>query len=123
MKFALWWEGKAIGWVTLEPQGLYQRVCCAYRAPWQVLGLYAETDAGVVYVGLCIPEGETYGITRRIPADRLKGISRFYLAPKGEHVPMRVPVSPNAPFTALAQLENARFLRDGTAFLIIDPER
>ena len=119
MKFPLCWEGNTIGLVSVEPQGLYQRVCCAYRGPDEVLCLYAQTDMGVVYIGLCIPEGEAYGITRRIPADRLKGVTHFYLAPRGEQATKCVPVLAQEPFSALDQLEKARFFMNGAAYLVI----
>ena len=123
MGFDLYWSAKKVGSVSIESQGLYLRVSCAYRGVCQALGLYAQTAKGTVYIGLCIPEGDCFGITRRIPAEHLQELSRFYLAPKGEDSTTRIPVSELAPFAALEHLENARFLLQDKAYLIIARER
>ena len=123
MKFDLCWNGKSVGSVTVESEGIYQRVQCAYRGITQSLGLFAMVDEKPVYIGLCIPERDTFGITRRIPASRLRGAERFYLAQRNTQSEACVPVSETEVFPALDQLEHARFLMQDKAYLILGQGR
>ena len=99
-----------VGTVQMERQGLYYAFTCRCH-------LYSEVICKVTVscgeqeasLGVLIPMGSAYGLTKRIPVKSLgKGTPKFritpmYTAPEGIHVD----IYPEEPFRYIARLEKA----------------
>ena len=121
------WEGRPIGVVNLEKEGMYYRLVCICRPDRE--GRYrvkvcSGTDE--IDLGICVPTEGAYTLCTRIQIKKLsKEMVTFILekdAGNSSMEPFRVPVSSKKPFPYLDKLTAARFLcQNGQPIIIIDP--
>ncbi len=114
---------KNVGQAEIIKEGLFYRIHCACKPTDEGIHRITVSDGiSVVDLGICVPVGERFVLTTRIPAKRLTGENlSFALVGKneGEHT---VPVDTGAPFAHLDKLENARLeVTNGQKMIVIDP--
>lgn len=111
-----------VGKAVVIRQGLYYCVTC--RMQPEKPGIYrAELCCGkmVENLGIPVPEGDGFVVTRRIPASRVAGgAPEFRIFHKNMTLQGRfVPISPEEPFGYLDRLKNAYLMRKGAKIGII----
>ena len=100
---------KQVGRVQMLLQGLYFRVECRAELTGSIsYRLVAVTDGARENIGILIPEGKSWTLTRKIPCKRLNPENlQFLLLPSHEPVEGKfVPLSPEEPFSYLEQLKD-----------------
>jgi len=101
---------KTVGKVQVSKQGLYYRfVCRCMHAGDDVHRLVVLCADQRVSIGVLVPEGDGFGLDRKIPAKQfLHAFTEFFIAPMHETVQGKfVPISPEEPFHYIAQLKDS----------------
>ena len=116
-------DGAAVTQAVCRREGLYEVVECRCRLePGAMLHLIAQREHGQENLGLMMPAGREFCLTRRIPAKRLTGELRFFLLRQQEE--MLVPVAAGEPFGYLHRLAEARLVfRDGTPYITFSEKK
>ncbi len=92
---------RAVGQVTVEPQGLYLRFRCRCSLPRDgIYRLKVRCGGKTENLGVCVPEGDAFGVDVRVPAKHFApGAPEFYAddgrpapAPKRSVVPQPEPI-------------------------------
>ena len=108
-----------VGKVRVARQGLYYHFCCRLQLAGScVYRLELSCEDATENLGIPVPEGDLFVLTKSIPIRRLgSGKPTFRVVPKNESFQGRfVPISPEEPFAYLDRLKNAYLLRRGKQF-------
>jgi len=103
-----------IGMAIIAKEGLYYRFDC--RCRFREKGVYrlsAQSDDGLVDLGICIPREDAFGLCTKIPVSRLgEGRIRIFVKNKedAKHV---IPIFQDRPFCQLDKLDKAVFCDGG----------
>ena len=100
-------------------EGLYYRFFCTCKLPDKSICRIIVSDGeNRKDLGICVPSGDRFTLTARVPVKYLPGESlRFTLKPQ-ERV---IPVAADKPFSHLEELDRARFrMNDGKGEILID---
>ena len=117
-------NGKTVGQMQFEKQGLYYEVSCRCKYPLEkALRVFAVCNGEKIPLGLCVPEGAYFTMRYHIPATRFSGeIERCELW-ENQSENVYIPLDPNAPFPYIRLLEKARFCTlDGKPHLALPQE-
>ena len=112
-------QDKPVGEVSVRKEGLYYHFLCTVRLRKNSrYRLLAISDEKEVDLGLCIPQGDTFGLSTKIPIKRFgDGPYHFVLWNKSEKT--TIPLDEKCPFPDLRILPDCRFIREnGKASLI-----
>lgn len=111
------------GTVQVLREGLYYRFVCRCRLPADVVCRLAVRCADKQEnLGVMVPVGDCFGLDKRIPVKRLgEGEMEFFLGPRHDQINGRfVPIYPEEPFTYIARLKDAFFVRqNGQAGVVL----
>ena len=103
-----------VGKVQVTRRGLYYHFSCSLRLTEPcVYRLEFSCAETVENLGVPVPEGDCFVLSKRIPVSRLgEGKPVFRVVPKNESLQGRfVPISPEEPFAYLDRLKNAYLSR------------
>ena len=120
--FEIFYHDRVVGTADVKTEGLYYRIVCHCVPPDESVYRICVSDGlNTRNLGICVPEGNTFFLTARIPVKYLKEKMRFELmASKQEQE--KISVSTDEPFNALDHLETARFqIVNGQPEILIDP--
>lgn len=113
-----------IGTAHVERQGLYYCFTCRCQLHSSVIyKVTVSCDGHQENLGVLIPQGEGYGLTKKVPVKALgQGrpefwVSPTYTAPEGIHVD----IYPEEPFRYIARLEQAYLERRRERLTIVIP--
>ena len=115
--------GKNVGTVQISREGLYYRFEC--RCKFQEEGiyrLYALSAEKKAYLGVCVPIGDVFGITTRIPVNKL-GTGNVCVAVETKPNEKVFPVDQEKPFPGIEELDRAVLCPDGIRFKAKSPDR
>lgn len=114
---------ETVGKAIVRRQGLYCCISCRCALTGFVRHkLLVSCGANTVDLGLCVPQGNEFGVDTKIPIKRLgEGELTFRLVPKHNALKGEfVPVSPSEPFGYIRQLQKAHLARqDGLLGIIL----
>ena len=126
-EYSIFSGGEEVGRVFVQRQGLYYRICCRCRLTGAVrYRLIATCGENTADLGLCVPQGDRFGVDTRIPIKRLgEGAISFRLLPKHSSLEGKfVPVFPDEPFGYIHQLQKAYLARqDGVVGIILKEDQ
>ena len=113
-EYPILYDKQAVGTAYLTREGMYFRIRCfiCEKVP-HPCRITLTCEQGALELGLCVKEGEGYGLTtRRRVADIGQNICMFSVSSHAKQ-PSAVfyEVSETAAFPHLTQLKNARFAR------------
>lgn len=121
--FDIYMDSKIVGTAQLDRKGLYYQFTCFCKPPDSGLYRVCVSD-GVTKadLGICVPEGERYTCTKRLPAKLLNGENLvFSLQPKDKMKNGGI-VEIIAPFAHLEMLEQAKIIdENGQKVVVIEP--
>ena len=115
MDYPVFKGNQEAGKVQILKEGLYCRVICRCQLTGNVVyRLAAISGDRKENLGVLVPEGDGFGLNRRIPAKQLQLENpEFQLIPS--HPPMGeesfLPLQPEEPFAYIEKLENAYLVR------------
>ena len=104
--------GEPIGQACVEKKGLYYYFSCRCDLSGEVIyRLTVSCGEKCENLGVPVPEGNTFVLNTRIPANKLgHGQMTLRAVPKHGRLDGKfIPISPNEPFEYLRKLENAVF--------------
>ena len=114
---------ETVGKALVRRQGLYCCISCRCRLTGLVrYKLLVTCGENTEDLGLCVPQGDEFGVDTKIPMKRLgEGALTFFLVPKHNVLKGKfVPVSPNEPFDYIRQLQEAHLARqDGLPGVVL----
>ena len=108
-----------VGEVSVRKEGLYYHFTCTVRlrknSRYRLLAISNEKE---VDLGLCIPQGDAFGLSTKIPVKRFEnGRYQFVLWNRSEKT--AISLDEKSPFPDLRILPDCRFVREnGKAVLI-----
>ena len=71
-EFAVLYEQRTVGKAEIVKQGLYYRITCRYRLPsGEVCRLIFKWPGGWENVGIPVPEGDGFNLTKKIPVKKI----------------------------------------------------
>ena len=108
-----------VGKADVKREGLYYRFVCTCMPPDnRVHRIFVSDGTNTRDLGICIPMGERFFLSCRVPIKYLPGESlAFSLVPKQAPIP----VYDAQPFPQIDKLDSARFqVTDGQAEILID---
>lgn len=120
--FDIYIDSKAVGTAKVDRKGLYYQFSCSCKPPDN--GIYRVwVNDGVVDfdLGICVPDGATYTLTKRLPAKLLSSKNfMFSLQPKDGKMSASSNVE-EGPFQQLEMLEMAKLSEEnGQQTIIIE---
>lgn len=125
-RFDIFLDGKSVGRVVVERQGLYYRFDCRCRLKdGELYRLTVEQDGVMQNLGVLLPSGDAYWLTTKQAVKKFgRGTPLFRIQPKTKGRGGFIPVYPEEPFLYLDRLKNAYLeLRDGiTGVVIPEPD-
>ena len=113
-------QGKRVGCAQVKREGLYYRITCECAFPDPKIHRIVVSDGEQnVRLGVCIPHGEQYCLSTKVPAKYLPGEELFFTVEAD--CTTGIPVTPGEPFTYLHKLEAARLqFTNGQPYIVID---
>lgn len=120
----VWMGDRQIGNIQICKVGLFYQISCKCSLPDdRIYKLYAQSAAGMQYLGIPVPEKGAYTVRTKISAGKLELRDiRFFVLPKDENAAQRLlRVRPDEPFEHLDCLESAVcVLQDGNVYLTVN---
>ena len=114
---------EAIGTATVTREGLYYRLECHCTLSGEVLYKVLITGDGLHEdLGICVPQGNGFGMRTKVPVKRLAGkCIRFLAVPRhGNFTHDVFVVTEGSPFDYISKLENAFLVkRDGQYYIAL----
>ena len=111
-----------IGLAQVVKKGLYYQIQCHCKLTGEVIHrLVLITDAGEENLGIPMPEGDGFSLTKRLPVSRVPGkLLHIHARPRSTVLSQDFfPLSPEEPFAYLYRLKNAYLVhRDGQPGLV-----
>ncbi len=101
------YRNRKIGSAKISTEGLYYRFeCrCRFREPG-IYRLFAFCNEKKAYLGICVPEEDAFGITTKIPVNRL-GTGDIEFVAESEEAGKVLPVDQDKPFLGIEKLDDA----------------
>lgn len=117
--YEVWLKDMIAGEVLITREGLYYRFLCTVRLPKESrYHLVAYSEVKNVDLGLCIPQGEIFVLSTKIPIKRFDNCRyRYILTAKAEK--QVIPIFENQPFTHLNRLPDSYFSVENNVPVII----
>ena len=118
--YGVFQDGREIGTVRVERQGLYYAFSCRCRIhSREMLRLWMHRGRRELDLGLCVPMEGGFGTEKRLPVkDCGEGEPGFFL--RSPHVRQRfIPLAPEEPFRYIHRLENAYLEQRGNTLGIV----
>lgn len=121
--YEVWLTDKIAGEVLISREGLYYRFLCSVRIPkGSHYHLVANSGGGNIDLGLCIPQGDSFVRSTKIPVKRFGSSNyRYILSEKGEK--QVIPISGSKPFAHLNKLTAGYFSIENNVPVIIIPKK
>lgn len=112
-EYAVYMGNERVGSAAVTREGLYYRISCRCRLSGTVPCRIAVTGEKEVDMGLCVPQGDEFGIEKRIPIKKIgEGELRFQVLPRHQvSKGIFVAISPEEPFRYIARLKDAYLAR------------
>ena len=126
-RYDVYYESKPIGFVQVEPVGLYTHYRC--RCSFRENGLYrivAKYGKLCIDLGICIPEHDEFVAYARVPTKNLNEASPcFYAIERNRHKKEFIPVDTRHEFAFITQLVKAKYyvMNDVRGILIENDQR
>lgn len=118
--------GEKIGKAQVTKEGLYYRFrCCCDLTGEVIYRLTVTCGDQTENLGIPIPEGDAFYLTKRLPVSRFtQGKAEFRAVPRTpERTEAWVPIVPDTPFDYISRLEDGILeRRDDTLGILIPPE-
>ena len=119
------YRGATVGSAQLTAEGLYYCIHGKVRLPdGDIYRLFASNRNRCICLGICVPDGDLFVITKRIPIKQFANYSAFsfYIDTREEIRERRLySVSPDKPFEKLKDLQAAHFeMQDGAGHIAFD---
>ena len=111
MTQSVYLNGRTVGRVQTEQQGLYYKIGCRCQLPdGQLYCLKATCGKQVKELGVCVPMGDCFGIDTAVPVKQIgEGEIQFEIACKHQHPTEEIfPVYEDVVFDYLHELPKAR---------------
>ena len=92
-------------------EGLYYRLNC--RCQFSDKGFYRviiNHDGGAVDLGICVPQGDKYYITKKVAAKNLNGDSWQVVALRDEESANGLEIDPNSGFSYISRLHELYYI-------------
>lgn len=123
-KCDIMYDNNAVGTANIRKEGLYYRFDC--HCDFQVPGLhrlYAQCENRTVDLGICIPRGDSFGLSTTIPVSRLgkNKITVFAGSKNGLIQEKVIPIDQAKPFSRLEDIDYA--ILSGTGIMIKEVSR
>ena len=112
-----------VGSAHILQEGLYYRICCNCKVSTKgIHRIVVCDDENTADLGICVPQGNEFILTSRIPVKKLNIENcSFSLVKQGNQKAKReVPVETGKPFPAIEELGSAYF-RSEDSVIVIDP--
>lgn len=112
-----------VGSALIQQEGLYYRISCNCKIHANGIHRIVIRDGETNFdLGICVPSGDRFTLTSRIPTKKLNINScTFFLVKQGGSKSKReVPVQTGRPFPSIEDLESAYF-RSEDSSIVIDP--
>lgn len=108
-RYEVLFEGKSVGTVTVDQEGLYYCIDCkSSQVGAKLVRLRAAGDMGEADLGILIPEADQLRLRTRVAVKRIgKGKLRFEIKFAKEECEEWVAVRPDEPFIYLSRLQSA----------------
>ena len=112
-------NGEVVGQAQVEKEGLYYRFTCTCTfSDGKIHRIVVSDGKSVVKLGVCIPDGDQFRLSTKVPAKRLLGETLRFMI---ESDTTGIPISSGKPFAYLDKLETARLqITNGQAYILID---
>ena len=115
-------NSERVGTVQVEKTGLYYLlhcICTFSRAG--MYEIYMESEKGTENLGLCVPEGSDFTLTKRIPVKKIPKGELYFIATEKDSKERKIlPVLRDVPFLHLSELDQAVYVfQNNTAGIII----
>lgn len=107
--YTVWLGREAVGQAIVERQGLYYWFRCRCQLNSEVICRVTVSCGGShESLGILIPAGKEYVLTKRLPVKLFSGIPEFWITPKQpQKSGFYVDIYPEEPFRYIAKLESA----------------
>ncbi|MBR3978071.1 MAG: hypothetical protein IKJ94_00415 [Oscillospiraceae bacterium] len=125
MQYPVFFENSTIGEIQVRQEGLYYHFTCSCTPPDNgIYRIVISCENAEQNLGICVPEGMHFGLSKRVPVKHLKGGAwKFYLRPKDAENSIMVAVSEERPFPLLDKLDSSALtVKNGEAFIAIRAE-
>ena len=118
--YQITWNGKQVGQAQAEREGLYYKFTCVCDfSDDEIHRIIVSDGKTVVKLGVCIPDGDKFCLSTRVPVKYLTGGDLCFTI-ESDCV-SGFPVFSGKPFAHLDKLETARLqITNGQASIIID---
>lgn len=120
--FLITFNGQTVGSAEVQTEGCFYKISCSCDAlPNRGNRIYATDGKETIDLGICVPKGNRFVLTKRVPVKRLIWENlRFSIASADPNV-MAVPVETGTAFSKLDKLACGKFsIRDGQPQILID---
>lgn len=118
--YKILWNGKQVGQAKVEREGLYYKfTCVCVFHNYDIHRIIVSDGKELVKLGVCIPDGDKFTLSTRVPAKYLPGSSLCFTVEADST--SAIPVFSGKLFAHLDKLETARFqIINGQSNIIID---
>ena len=122
-EFDIYLDGRVVGTAYVNREGLYYKFRCSCMFGEKgIYKLIVRCGQQKESLGICLPQGESFGLEKRVPVKRLgEGTMQFTAVSQNAGSPERfVPLQEETPFEWISKLKKARFeIREGIMGLVI----
>ena len=117
--YDVWMPDKIAGQVMVSREGLYYRFLCTVKIPKEShYHVMAQADSGIIDLGLCVPQGDLFVLSTKMPVKRFdKREYRYVLSEKT--VKQVIPVFVDKPFVCLNKLTEGYFAKENHIPVIV----
>lgn len=115
--YEITWNGMQVGKARVEKDGLYYKITCVCTFDDTDIHRVIVSDGeSFVKLGVCIPEGDQFYLTTKVPVKSLRGNKLSFMIKS--NCTTGIPVISGKPFAHLERLETARLqIKNGQAYI------